>query len=80
MVVNILPADTPYPPDPRDEVNRSRFHFFGTWPCCILNLKNLDCSNTVPNILTADPLPPSPRDHGDAVNWPKFNLYIKWSC
>ena len=36
MLANFLPTD-PLPHDPRDEVNRSKFNFFRTRPCCISN-------------------------------------------
>ena len=40
-----------------------KIQLYGTWSCCISNLRNRECSHIVANILAADIPTPPPPDH-----------------
>ena len=49
--------------DPGDGINRSKFNLFQNMVIVAYQIKGITkCSNTVANILAADPLPPPPGD------------------
>ena len=66
MVENILPADPPTSPSHTPTlwgVNRSKFHFFKHGHVAFQVKESHKCSNMVPNILPAHPIP-SPQTLG----------------
>ena len=76
-VANIC-LQTPIPLDPGDGVNRSKFDFFQNMVMFHIKLKGImKCSDTVANILPADP--PSPLTFGMGSIGQKLT-FRTWSC